>query len=95
MPSVPHYYDRLDLHFDAAERETIERRIGSARPLQLAGRRVEDVDTRDGYRFLLPDGYWALVRFSGTEPLLRIYAEGDSPDMVQTLLAEARSLAGV
>ena len=90
----PHFYDRLDLHFDAAERETIERRVGSARPLQLAGRRVEDVDTRDGYRFVLPDGYWALIRFSGTEPLLRIYAEGDSPDMVQTLLAEARSLAG-
>ena len=91
----PHFYDRLDLHFDAAERETIERRVGSAQPLQLAGRRVEDVDTRDGYRFVLPDGYWALIRFSGTEPLLRIYAEGDSPDMVQTLLAEARSLAGV
>ena len=90
----PHFYDRLDLHFDAAERETIERRVGSAQPLQLAGRRVEDVDTRDGYRFVLPDGYWALIRFSGTEPLLRIYAEGDSPDMVQTLLAEARSLAG-
>ena len=91
----PHYYDRLDLHFDAAERETIERRIGSARPLQLAGRRVEDVDTRDGYRFLLPDGFWALIRFSGTEPLLRIYAEGESPEMVQALLTEARSLAGV
>lgn len=91
----PHFYDRLDLHFDAAERDTIERRVESARPLQLAGRRIEDVDTRDGYRFVLPDGYWALVRFSGTEPLLRIYAEGESPEMVQALLSEARSLAGV
>ena len=91
----PHYYDRLDLQFDAAEREAIERRVGSARPLQFAGRRVEDIDTRDGYRFVLPDGYWSLIRFSGTEPLLRVYAEGDSPDMVQTLLSEARSLAGV
>ena len=91
----PHYYDRLDLQFDAAEREAIERRVGSARPLQFAGRRVANIDTRDGYRFVLPDGYWALIRFSGTEPLLRVYAEGDSPDMVQTLLSEARSLAGV
>ena len=91
----PHFYDRLDLHFDAAERETIERtgrfcpaataRRASSGRLSIPG---------DGYRFVLPDGYWALIRFSGTEPLLRIYAEGDSPDMVQTLLAEARSLAG-
>ena len=91
----PHCYDRLDLHFDAAEREAIVQRVGSAHPQQLAGRQVEDVDTRDGYRFVLPDGYWVLIRFSGTEPLLRIYAEGDSPEMVQALLSEARSLAGV
>ena len=91
----PHYYDRLDLHFDSIQREAIERRVELARPGQFAGRRVEDIDTRDGYRFVLPDGYWALIRFSGTEPLLRIYAEGDSPEMVQALLDEARSLAGV
>ena len=91
----PHYYDRLDLHFDAREREVIVQRVGSARPRQLAGRRVEDIDTRDGYRFVLPEGYWALIRFSGTEPLLRIYAEGDSPEMVKALLSQARSLAGV
>ena len=91
----PHHYDRLDLHFDANEREAIAQRVASARSGQLAGRRVEDIDARDGYRFVLPDGYWALVRFSGTEPLLRIYAEGDSPEMVQSLLTEARSLAGV
>lgn len=91
----PHHYDRLDLHFDAAEREAIERRVGSAQPRQLAGRPVEQIDTRDGYRFVLPDGYWALIRFSGTEPLLRIYAEGESPEMVQALLSESQSLAGV
>ena len=91
----PHYYDRLDLHFDAREREVIVQRVVSARPRQLAGRRVEDIDTRDGYRFVLPEGYWALIRFSGTEPLLRIYAEGDSPEMVKDLLSQARSLAGV
>ncbi len=91
----PHHYNRLDLHFNAREREAIVQRVGSVRPRQLAGQRVEDIDTRDGYRFVLPEGYWTLIRFSGTEPLLRIYAEGESPEMVQALLSEARSLAGV
>ena len=90
-----HYYDRLDLHFDAREREAIERRVGSAQLRQLAGRPVEQIDTRDGYRFVLPDGYWTLIRFSGTEPLLRVYAEGASPEEVETLLAETRAIAGV
>ena len=59
------------------------------------GRRVESIDTRDGYRFVLEGGYWALVRFSGTEPLLRVYAEGESSREVETLLAAARAIAGV
>lgn len=91
----PHCYDRLDLRFDEVEREAIERRVRTAEPRRLAGRRVEHIDTRDGWWFVLPDGYWALVRFSGTEPLLRVYAEGESPEMVRGLLSEARSLAGV
>ena len=91
----PHSYDRIDLHFDASQREVIEERVGQARPKEIAGRQVEEIDTRDGYRFVLPDGYWALIRFSGTEPLIRIYAEGESPEMVQRMLSEARNLAGV
>lgn len=91
----PHSYDRIDLHFDATQRDLIEARVGDAQPQKLAGRRVEDIDTRDGYRFVLPDGYWTLIRFSGTEPLLRIYAEGESPEMVHRMLSEARNLAGV
>ena len=56
---------------------------------------MEGIDTRDGYLFRLEGGYWALIRFSGTEPLLRIYAEGESPDEVAELLRAARLLAGV
>jgi len=91
----PHHYDRLDLQFDAAERDSIEARVQAAQPSQMSGRNVEQIDTRDGYRFVLTGGYWALVRFSGTEPLLRVYAEGESPEEVRSLLSEARSLAGV
>ena len=91
----PHHYDRLDLHFDEALRDTILARLSGAAPSYLAGMQVEQVDTQDGFRYLLEGGYWALIRFSGTEPLLRIYAEAESPDDVRVILDEARGLAGV
>ena len=90
----PHHYDRIDLPFDPAKRADVERRIGADPPVALAGRKVEQVDTRDGVRFVLKGGGWALIRFSGTEPLLRLYAEAESPKAVQALLSAARELAG-
>ena len=91
----PHFYDREDLSFDEEERGDIEARVRAARPTSLGGREVEGTDDQDGVRFLLEGGYWALIRFSGTEPLLRIYAEGHSPDQVADILDEARTLAGL
>ena len=91
----PHHYDRLDLHFEEDLRDTIVSRLQSSTPAFLGGLQVEQLDTQDGFRYLLEGGYWALIRFSGTEPLLRIYAEAESPDDVQMILAEARDLAGV
>ena len=91
----PHAYDRWDVTFDPARREEIQARLRLASPSSLAGRSVVEIDQQDGIRFVLEGGYWALVRFSGTEPLLRIYAEGESPAEVAALLAEARGLAAV
>ena len=91
----PHFYDRWDLEFDEERRAEITDRIVEAQPESLAGIRVESVDTRDGYRFVLEGGYWVLVRFSGTEPLLRIYAEAESAERVTALLTEGRALAGM
>ena len=91
----PHHYDRLDLHFDESQRAAILTRLQRGAPASLGGKRVERVDTIDGFRYLLSGGYWTLVRFSGTEPLLRIYAEAESPAAVRLLLDEARALAGV
>lgn len=91
----PHHYDRLDLHFDESQRAAILARLQRGAPASLGGKRVERVDTIDGFRYLLSGGYWTLVRFSGTEPLLRIYAEAESPAAVRLLLDEARALAGV
>ncbi len=50
--------------------------------------------TNDGFKFYRTDGSWLLIRFSGTEALLRVYVEARSPEDVEALLAEGRRLAG-
>jgi phosphomannomutase len=49
----------------------------------------------DGFKFCAEDGTWLLVRFSGTEPLLRIYTETTAKERVERILAEGRKIAGV
>ena len=91
----PHYYHRIDIRFDAAARGAVVKRLEAAQPKHLAGSAVLGLDTFDGFRWRLQDGSWALVRFSGTEPLLRVYCETTSPERVQELLQETRKLTGV
>ncbi len=91
----PHHYDRLDIDFPEEERTTITKRLIKAKPDALSGIRVTKKDTFDGFRFTLADDSWLLVRFSGTEPLLRIYAESDSPSRVEKMLEAGRNIAGV
>lgn len=61
-------------------------------PESVAGHAVAKVVTLDGFKLLLENGSWLLVRPSGTEPKLRVYAEADSDDAVDTLLAEGREI---
>ncbi len=91
----PHHYDRVDLTFDPGQRQAVQARLQASEPHELAGTRVSQVDTLDGYRFRLEDGSWSLVRFSGTEPLLRIYGETSSPERLRRLLNDTRQLTGV
>jgi len=91
----PHSYQRIDLHFDEGQRAAILDRVTGATPSVLGGKNVAEIDTRDGFRFVLEGGYWTLVRFSGTEPVLRIYAEAESSESVAKLLDDARALTGV
>jgi phosphomannomutase len=53
------------------------------------------VNTADGFHLSLADGSWLLVRFSGTEPILRIYAEASSLGRANSIIAEGRKLLGV
>ncbi len=66
--------------------------LGERIPGDVAGEPVEDVVTADGFKLLLADGSWVLVRPSGTEPVLRVYAEADSRERVAALLDAGRDL---
>ena len=91
----PHYYQRRDVTFNPAHREEIQQRLRSAANLtKLAGTPVRGSDEIDGRRLLFDDA-WLASRFSGTEPLLRIYCEAESPDRVTELLDAAAEYLGV
>jgi phosphomannomutase len=90
-----HHYERIDLDFDNLKREAIIKRLEKTSPDSINGVRVVRKDTIDGFRFLMDDDSWLLVRLSGTEPLLRIYAESSSPQNVTNLLAKGKEIAGI
>jgi len=91
----PHYYDRMDFSISIAKHQTILHRLSSNSPDTIAGTKVTKVDTTEGFRFFLGDESWLLIRFSGTEPLIRIYSEAESLERAKELLDEGRKLIGL
>jgi phosphomannomutase/molybdopterin-guanine dinucleotide biosynthesis protein A len=61
--------------------------------LALGGLPVEDIDQSDGFKFSLSGGAWGLLRFSGTEPVLRLFAEAATPDQAQAIITDLTHLA--
>lgn len=90
----PHYYDRIDVTMTDAERDRIAEILPTLEPTTIAGMAVEGCDREDGLRFELPDGQWALIRLSGTEPLMRIYTEVHDVSRVGAVLDAVRALTG-
>jgi alpha-D-glucose phosphate-specific phosphoglucomutase len=89
-----HFYDRIDTPFDG-ERKAREEMILKANPKNLGGLKVTELLTVDGFQFRLEDGGWLLIRFSGTEPILRIYCETTHEDKVKAILEDGLRLAGL
>ena len=83
----------MDITLRGDERDAIRARVAAANPDRIAGLRVESRDTLDGFRFVLEGGWWLLLRFSGTEPLLRICAEMPSTMHVQQALQVGQEIA--
>ena len=91
----PHHYDRVDVPIADAAKERARERIEQAQPDSIAGLPVSRLDRTDGSRFEFEDGSWLLFRFSGTEPLMRIYAESESLEAVYRLLKSGQDLAAI
>ena len=86
------HQDRISIDCPDAEKERVLRELEGTLPGSVAGRTVERVVTIDGFKTVLADGSWILVRPSGTEPKLRIYAEAESAARVDELLEAGRGI---
>jgi len=86
------YQDRVSVDCPDAEKPTVFDALEADLPDELAGTPVDSVNTADGFKLLLADGSWLLVRPSGTEPKLRVYAEAESEARVEELLDAGVSL---
>ena len=87
-------YDRIDFPLPNMEvRGKLLARLAEETPQKIAGKSVKDCLTVDGYKFRLEDDSWLLIRFSGTEPVLRLYCQADNMIEVRKTLEWARDWA--
>jgi phosphomannomutase len=90
----PHRYGRTDLRLATlADRDRVVARLAGAPPTALLSVPLLRTDTRDGVKLIRADHSWVMLRASGTEPLLRIYAEAPTEDEVRALLDWGQQLA--
>ena len=89
-----YFYDRIDTPF-SGDRQTREKIILNAKPATIGGLKVVELITVDGFQFKLEDGGWLLIRFSGTEPIMRVYCETTHEDKVKAILEDGLKIAGI
>ena len=88
------HYDRVDLRLaDMASRRRLETLLSQNPPKEVAGTPVQEVMSIDGVKLRLGPSHWLMLRFSGTEPLLRLYCEAPSSEQVETVLTWAKNFA--
>jgi phosphomannomutase len=92
----PACYARRDLTLrHPVAKADMVRRLTEGAPSHLNQQTLREVDTRDGVKYRLADDSWLLIRPSGTEPVLRVYAEAPDQEGVDALIQAGRELAGI
>ena len=91
----PHYYKRIDTQYDQQRTDEIKKNVANAMPQTIGGLKLTEIVTIDGYQFVMEDGGWLLIRFSGTEPIIRVYCETTHEDRVDDILADGMQIAGL
>jgi alpha-D-glucose phosphate-specific phosphoglucomutase len=90
----PAFYERRDMRLKhPVSKKAMTQRLMDEIPQRVGGESVENVLSIDGVKYLMSDDSWLLIRPSGTEPVLRVYAEGRSQEMVQALLGYGEQVA--
>jgi phosphomannomutase len=89
----PHFYGRVDLEIDKDVAQRIVRLVGQKKIKRIAGLKVTSVDGLDGAKMRFSNSAWLLVRASGTENILRLYAEAPSAEQVKVLLVEMEAFS--
>jgi len=89
----PHRYGRIDIEFPVSKRNCLTQLCTSRPPTSLLGSEIVDIKSFDGVKFIAKNGSWLMLRGSGTEPVLRIYAEAPSQSAVNELLKLGQNLA--
>lgn len=89
-----HYYDRIDTPF-TGDAQARRERILNANPETIGGFKVSGLNTKDGFKFSLGENGWLLIRFSGTEAIIRVYTETTDQDKVAAILEDGLRIAGL
>ena len=88
----PHRYGRIDAHFPLEKRGALMDYLKQNPPAKLLRSPLAEVKSADGVKFVAQDGSWLMLRGSGTEPILRIYAEARTDAAAQKLLRQGVTL---
>jgi phosphomannomutase len=90
----PAYYERTDLRLARPiAKAEMTAFITKNAPKEIGGEKIVEISSLDGIKFILADDSWLLIRPSGTEPVLRVYAESRSEQLMKDLLDFGNKIA--